>query len=110
MNRIALLFAALVAYAGFALAAVNINSATREQLESLNGIGPVKAQAIIDYRKKNGHFKKLEDIKNVDGIGDATFDKIRGDIALTGTTVVPKERSATERAADTKAAMKDRAA
>src|SRR5882672_12803261 len=90
MKRVALLFAALLAYAGMAIAAVNINSATQEQLESLNGIGPVKAQAIIDYRKKNGPFKKLEDVKNVDGVGDATFDKIKGDIQLSGTTVVPK--------------------
>src|SRR5215207_3253144 len=90
MKRIALLFAVLLAWAGMALAAVNINSATKEQLETLNGIGPVKAQAIIDYRARNGRFKSLEDIKNVDGIGDATFEKIRRDIALSGTTTTPK--------------------
>ena len=56
MKKVALFLAALLAYAGMAIAAVNINSATKEQLESLNGIGPVKAQAIIDYRKKNGPF------------------------------------------------------
>ena len=88
MRKIALLFAALLAYAGMAFAAVNINSATKEQLESLDGIGPVKAQAIVDYRKKNGSFKRLEDIKNVDGVGDATYVKIRGEIALSGTTKV----------------------
>src|SRR5512141_3060751 len=90
MKKIALLFAALLAYMGLAFAAVNVNSATREQLESLNGIGPVKAQAIIDYRAKNGPFRSLEDLKKVDGIGDATFDKIRGDVSLSGTTTVPK--------------------
>ena len=90
MKRIALLFAALLAYAGFAFAAVNINSATQEMLEALDGIGPVKAQAIIEYRKKNGPFKRLDEIKNVDGIGDATFEKIRRDIALTGTSTMPK--------------------
>ena len=94
MKRVALLFAALLAYAGLAFAAVNINSATREQLEALDGIGPVKAQAIIDYRKKNGSFKRLDEIKNVDGIGDATFEKIRRDIALTGTTTMPKPAEA----------------
>src|SRR3954462_13922096 len=88
MKRITLLFAALLAFAGLAFGQVNINSATKEQLESLNGIGPVKAQAIVDYRSKNGPFKRLEEIKNVDGVGDATFDKIRGDIKLTGTTNV----------------------
>ena len=91
MKRILGFLAALLAYAGLAFGAVNINSATQEQLETLNGVGPVKAKAIIDYRNKNGRFKTLEDIKKVDGIGDATFDKIRGDIQLTGTTVVPKE-------------------
>jgi competence protein ComEA len=103
MKKIAVLFAALLAYAGIALAAVNINSATKEQLESLNGIGPVKAQAIVDYRKKNGSFKTLEDIKKVDGIGDAIFEKIRGDIVLHGTTVVPKADSAPKAAPAPKA-------
>jgi len=98
MKRIALFFAALLAYAGMALAAVNINSATKEQLETLDGIGPVKAQAIIDYRSKNGRFKTLEDLKKVDGIGDATFEKVRSKVSLTGTTTVA--------AADAKAAPK----
>src|SRR5204862_128706 len=52
-------------------------------------IGPVKAQAIIDYRTKNGPFKALADVKNVDGVGDATFEKIRTHINLTGQTTVP---------------------
>src|SRR4051794_29220465 len=100
MKKVAMLFAALLAYAGFALAAVNINTATKEQLESLNGIGPVKAQAIIDYRQKNGRFKSLEDVKNVSGVGDATFDKIRGDISLTGTsTMAPSAAKAESKAA-----------
>ena len=89
MKRIALLFAVLLAWAGMALAAVNINTATREQLETLDGVGPVKAQAIIDYRNKNGPYKALADIKKVDGIGDATFEKIRTRINLTGQTTVP---------------------
>ncbi len=89
MKKLVALFAALVAYAGMAFAAVNINSATKEQLESLDGIGPVKAQAIIDYRKKNGPFKSLEDLKKVDGIGDATFEKVKKDVALSGTTTIP---------------------
>ena len=98
MKKIILLLAALLAYAGFAFAAVNINTATKEQLESLNGIGPVKAQAIIDYRKKNGNFKKLEDVKNVDGIGEATFEKIKGDISLSGaSTMAAPEKKAEEK-------------
>jgi competence protein ComEA len=86
MKKVALLFAALLAYTGLAFAVVNINSASKEQLETLDGVGPVKAQAIIDYRKKNGPFKKVEDIKKVNGIGDATFNSIKKDLVLSGTT------------------------
>ncbi|MDH5265523.1 MAG: helix-hairpin-helix domain-containing protein, partial [Betaproteobacteria bacterium] len=102
MKRIVGLFLALVAYAGIALAAVNINSATKEQLESLDGIGPVKAQAIIDYRKKNGPFKSLEDVKKVDGVGDATFEKIRKDISLSGTTKIDAPAKAEPKKAEAK--------
>src|SRR4051812_44716639 len=99
MRKVLVLFAALLAYAGFAFAAVNINTATKEQLESLNGIGPVKAQAIIDYRTKNGRFKSPEDVKNVTGVGDATFEKIRGDIAVTGTSTMAPSSKADDKAA-----------
>ena len=117
MKRIIGLFVALFAWAGIALAAVNINSATKEQLETLDGIGPVKAQAIIDYRKKNGPFKTLEDLKKVDGIGDATFDKVRKDIMLTGTTKVdspakaePKKEEPKKAAAKKEEPKKEKAA
>jgi competence protein ComEA len=100
MKKIWLLLAALLAYAGIAFAAINVNTASKEQLEALDGIGPVKAQAIIDYRTKNGPFKSLEDLKKVSGIGDATYDKIRKDVSLTGATTVP----AAEKKADAKPA------
>ena len=61
---------------------ININTATKEQLDSLSGIGEVKAQAIIDYRSVNGNFTKIEDILNVDGIGDALFAKIKDFITV----------------------------
>src|SRR5438477_13192210 len=78
------LLVALVAlfFSALALAAVNINNASKEELDSLKGIGPVKAQAIIDYRNQNGPFKSLDDIKKVKGIGDKTYDEIKGDITL----------------------------
>src|SRR4249919_1656094 len=79
MKRFLVLLAMLL-FSGFALAAVNINTATVQELEVLNGVGPVKAQAIVDHRKANGPFKSVEQIKDVKGIGDATFDKIKGDI------------------------------
>lgn len=56
---------------------ININTATIEELDTLPGIGPSKAQAIIDYRETNGPFQTIEDIKNVSGIGEATFNNIK---------------------------------
>jgi len=52
---------------------VNINTATLAELDTLPKIGPSLAQQIIDYRARHGPFKKIEDLKNVSGIGDATF-------------------------------------
>ncbi|GGP25367.1 ComEA family DNA-binding protein [Silvimonas amylolytica] len=74
---------------GSALAAVNINTATLEQLETIKGIGPSKAQAIIDYRTKNGPYKTPEDIMKVSGIKEGTYNKIKGDISVSGATTVP---------------------
>jgi competence protein ComEA len=106
MKRILVLLAMCFAFMGTAFADVNINTATVEQLDSLKGIGPVKAKAIVDYRAKNGPFKALDDLKKVDGIGDATFDSLKGQIKLTGTTRVAAPGKADEKAAPAKAADK----
>ena len=61
---------------------ISINTATKEQLQTLPGVGEAKAQSIIEYRNKNGLFAKIEDIKNVSGIGEALFEKIKNNITL----------------------------
>lgn len=61
---------------------VNINQANGEELQTLPGIGPSKADAIIKYRQENGVFKNIEEIKNVSGIGDKTFEKIKPQITV----------------------------
>ncbi len=59
---------------------ISLNQSSLSELQTLNGIGEAKAQAIIDYRNENGPFKTIDEIKNVSGIGEALFDKIKGDI------------------------------
>ncbi|MDO4869600.1 MAG: helix-hairpin-helix domain-containing protein [Bacillota bacterium] len=61
---------------------ININTADSTQLQELNGVGPATAQKIIDYRTSNGRFQSIEDIKNVSGIGDKTFDKLKDNITI----------------------------
>jgi competence protein ComEA len=61
---------------------IRINSASLEELDKLNGVGPSIAQRIIDYRSENGGFKSVEEIKLVPGIGDKMFEKIKDEIQL----------------------------
>ena len=62
-------------------AMVNINTATKEELMTLSGIGETKAEAIISYREKTP-FQKIEDLKNVSGIGDSTFEELKSNITV----------------------------
>ena len=61
---------------------ININTANKERLMKISGVGKTKAEAIISYREKNGDFKKKEDITKVRGIGKATFEKIKDKIEV----------------------------
>jgi len=83
MKRLVLAFAlALCSLA--ATAAVNLNTATKDELVALPGIGPAKAQAILDYRSKNGAFKSIEELKDVKGIGAKRYEKIKSDLTVVG--------------------------
>ena len=61
---------------------ININTADVTLLQQLTGVGPVTAQKIVDYREQNGKFQSIEDLKNVSGIGDKTFEKMKDDITI----------------------------
>lgn len=67
---------------GNSLQLVNINIASASELMTLSGIGQAKAQAIIDYRISNGGFKSIDEIKKIDGIKDAVFNKIKDKICV----------------------------
>ena len=64
-------------------APINLNTATEAQLTGLPGIGPKAAQRILEYRQKNGSFKKIEDLMNVKGIGEKSFLKLKPLITVT---------------------------
>ena len=61
---------------------ININTANETELDSLPGIGPAKALEIIKYREKNGRFKSIEEIKNIKGVGEASFEKLKDSIKV----------------------------
>lgn len=61
---------------------ININLADLSELDRLPGIGPVKAQDIIDYREENGQFQSTEELKNINGIGDKTFENLKDSVTV----------------------------
>src|SRR5262252_8796459 len=83
MQRLPLALGLLLVPA-LALGAININTATKDELVALPGIGPAKAQAIVDYRKAHGPFKTVEELKDVKGIGAKRFEKLKPELAVSG--------------------------
>lgn len=61
---------------------IRLNSATKEEIQSLNGIGPSKAEAIVTYREENGPFKSVDELLNVSGIGEKTLEKFKDEIIV----------------------------
>lgn len=115
MKKVILALVVFLSISLNAMAGVNINTATQAELESLDGIGPTKAQSIINYRKSHGGFKSVDDLKQVDGIGNTTLENLRKNISITGptTAVAPKTNKvakAKKQAQDIKAVGNERAA
>ena len=63
---------------------LNLNTATAAELATLKGIGPAKAQAIIEHRDKNGDFKSVDDLKLVRGVGDKMLEELRPQLTVDG--------------------------
>lgn len=106
VNRFVRTAGALVALAGLLAAAaspaladgppqlsgvVNVNTATVEELQLLPGIGAARAAAVVETRKARGGFKRLEDLLEVKGIGEASLDRLRPHVTLQGRTTARLE-------------------
>lgn len=91
MKRLLSLACGLIFSIGTALAAVNLNTATVEQLDAVKGIGPSKAKAIVEYRTKNGPFKSVDDLKSVKGFGEKSVAKLQGELSVSDAPSAPRK-------------------
>jgi len=82
MKKLLLYLILYFAFSGIAYSDVDLNTATRAELESVKGIGPSRAEAIIEYRKQHGSFKKVDDLGRIKGFGDKSVDKLRGEVTV----------------------------
>lgn len=114
MKKMLLALLVLLSFSFNAVAAVNLNTATQAELESVKGIGPVKAQAIIDYRKQNGNFKSVDDLDNVKGFGDKSVAKLKSEFVVNGSSpaapVDAKKQAQLDNLAKARAAKAEKAA
>jgi competence protein ComEA len=81
MTRVLVMLVALF-LSGAVAAALNLNTATKDELVALPGIGPAKAQAIVDYRNQHGPFKSVDEIRKVKGIGEKLFLQIKPELSI----------------------------
>ena len=70
---------------------INLNTATAAELEGLPGVGPKVAARIVDYRTKKGPFHKIEELMNVQGIGEKSFLKLRTQLTVAGATAASQQ-------------------
>jgi competence protein ComEA len=73
-------------------AMINLNTASVTQLETLPGVGKATAERIVEYREKNGAFKKIEDLMNVRGVGEKSFLKLKPLITVSAAKLTPTEQ------------------
>ncbi len=102
MKKLLLVLLAFFAFSGMAMAAVNLNTASKAELEAVKGIGPKKADAIIEYRTKNGSFKTVDDLKSVKGFGDKSVAKMRSELTVDGAAPAKAGKKADGKKADAK--------
>ena len=92
MFRCLLAFALAIA-SQWASAALNLNTASKEELVALSGIGPARAQAIIDYRVQHGGFKTVDELKDVKGIGARRVEKLKSELTVAPVVAKPVART-----------------
>lgn len=78
-------------FAVMAAEQIDINTADVATLEKINGIGPAKAKAIVDYRSKNGPFQKIDDLEKVDGIGPKLMEKMKPEVTIKAAATAAKK-------------------
>lgn len=97
-KRFLAIAAALLLWSSLAFARLDINTATAEQLDGLKGIGPVKARAIVAYRRQHGPFRAVDELQNVPGLGPAIVNGFRREVTVAGPGMAaPSERPAPAR-------------
>lgn len=94
MKKFLTVLAASLLFALPAFAAVDLNNASQTELESVKGIGPAKAKAIVEYRKTNGNFKSVDDLEKVPGFGKKSVGKMKKDISVGNATAAAAGKTA----------------
>lgn len=93
MKKIFLIFVVFFGFNLSVLAGVDINTASQADLESVKGLGPVKAKAIIEYRNKHGMFKSVEELANVKGIGSGTLKQLGDQVNIQEEAVLTETKA-----------------
>ncbi|MEQ1666343.1 MAG: ComEA family DNA-binding protein [Bdellovibrionales bacterium] len=89
MQRVLQLLVIFFVFSSTVFAGVNINTASEAEFEALKGIGPAKAKAIVEYRNQHGHFKSIDDLEKVSGVGPGTISQIRDELTVGEIAAVP---------------------